>query len=60
MYVVVVPSESFTRHYLPVHLAFHFEGDHMEGTLSGVQASMYSVVASRELLTVTAIGILHR
>jgi hypothetical protein len=28
-------------------------GDHMEVALSGVQASMYTVVARRELLTVT-------
>jgi hypothetical protein len=50
----VVSSESFTRHDLPVLLATHFVGDHMEGALSGVPTSMYSVVAPRELLTVTA------
>jgi hypothetical protein len=38
---------------LPALLAAHFVGDHMEVTFSGVQASMYSVVAPGELLTVT-------
>jgi hypothetical protein len=49
----VVPSESFTRHDFPALLAAHFVSDLMEGALSGVQASMYSVVAHRKLLTVT-------
>jgi hypothetical protein len=47
----IFSSESFTRHDLL--LATYFVGDHMERTLSGVQTSMYSVVAPRELLTVT-------
>jgi hypothetical protein len=47
----IVSSESFTRHDFPALLATHFVGDHMERALSGVQTS---VVASRELLTVTA------
>jgi hypothetical protein len=51
----IVSSESFTRYNLPALLSTHFVGDHMLGALSGVQASMYSVVDTRELLTVTAI-----
>jgi hypothetical protein len=50
----IVSSGSFTRHDLPTPLATHFVGDHMEGALSGEQSSMYSVVAIRELLMVTA------
>jgi hypothetical protein len=49
----VVPFESFTRHDLPALLDAHFVGDHGEAAFSRVQASMYSVVAPRELLTVT-------
>jgi hypothetical protein len=44
----------FTRHDLPVLLATHFVGDHMEGALSKVQTSLRLVVAPKELLTVTA------
>jgi hypothetical protein len=51
---IKVSSGSFTRHNLPALLATHFVGDHMERALSGVQTSMYSVVAPLELLTVTA------
>jgi hypothetical protein len=47
----IVLSRSFKRHDLPALLATHFVGDHMEGALSGVQTSMYSVMAPRELLT---------
>jgi hypothetical protein len=43
----VVSSES-------VLLAAHFVGDNMESALSGVETSMYPVVAPRELLTATA------
>jgi hypothetical protein len=50
----IVSSESFTRHDLPALLATHFVGDHMEAALSGAQTTMCSVVAPRELLTVTA------
>jgi hypothetical protein len=50
----IVSSESFTQHDLPALLATHFVGDHMEEALSRVQASMYSVLAPRELLMVTA------
>jgi hypothetical protein len=50
----VVPSESFTRHDLPALLAANFVGDQMEAALCRVHASVYSVVAPRELLTVTA------
>jgi hypothetical protein len=39
--------------FLPELLATHFVGDHMEGAFSGVQTSMFSVVAPRKLLTVT-------
>jgi hypothetical protein len=46
----VVSSESFTRHNLPALLAAHFVGDHMQGAFSGVQTSMYLVVALRELV----------
>jgi hypothetical protein len=46
-------SGSFTRHDLPALLATHFVGDHMEGALSGVRTSMYSVKAPQMLLTVT-------
>jgi hypothetical protein len=49
----IFSSESFTRHDFPALLATHFVSDHMEGTLSGVQASMYSVVPPRELSTGT-------
>jgi hypothetical protein len=49
----IVSSESFTRHDLPALLATHFLGDHMQRALSGVQTSMYSVVAPQELLTLT-------
>jgi hypothetical protein len=48
----IVSSESFTRHNLPALLASHFVGDDIEGAFSGVQESMYSVVAPRELLMV--------
>jgi hypothetical protein len=50
----IISSESFTRHNLPVLLATHFVGDNMEGALSGVQTSIYSVVALLEL------SMLHR
>jgi hypothetical protein len=50
----IVSSESFTRHDLPAFLPTHFVGDHVEGVLSGVQTSMYSSVASQEMLTVTS------
>jgi hypothetical protein len=35
-------------------MATHFVGDHIEGALSGVHSSMYSVVALQELLTVSS------
>jgi hypothetical protein len=50
----IVSSESFTRHGFAALLASHFVEDHMERALFGVQTSIYSVVAPRELLTVTA------
>jgi hypothetical protein len=49
----IVSSESFTRHHLPALLATHFVGDKMKGAFSGFQTSMYSVLAPRQLLTVT-------
>jgi hypothetical protein len=48
----IVSSESFIRHELPALLATHFVDDHMEKALFGVQTSMYSVVAPRELFSV--------
>jgi hypothetical protein len=50
----IVSSESFTQHGFAALLASHFVEDHMERALSGFQTSIYSVVAPRELLTVTA------
>jgi hypothetical protein len=50
----IVSSESYARHDLPALLTTHFVDDHLEGALSGVQKSMYSVVAPRELLSLTA------
>jgi hypothetical protein len=50
----IVSSESFTQHGFAALLASHFVEDHMERALSGFQTSMYSVVAPRELLPVTA------
>jgi hypothetical protein len=42
----IFSSESFTRHDLPALMATYFVGYHvMEGALSGVQTSMYAVVA---------------
>jgi hypothetical protein len=49
----IVLSESFTRFDLLALLANHIVSDHMKVALSGVQSSMYLVVAPRELLTVT-------
>jgi hypothetical protein len=50
----IFSSGLFTRHDFLALLVTHFVSDHMERALSGVQTSMYSVVAQRELLTVTA------
>jgi hypothetical protein len=50
----IVSFEKFTRHNFPALLATHFVGDHKERAVSEVQTSMYSVLAPRELLTVTA------
>jgi hypothetical protein len=49
-----VSSESFIQHDFPALLATYFMCDHIKRALSGVQTSIYSVVAPRELLTVTA------
>jgi hypothetical protein len=43
-----------TQHDLLALLATHFVYDHIEGAPNRVQTSMYSVVAPRELLPVTA------
>jgi hypothetical protein len=50
----MVPSESFTQHELPALLGIPFVDGHMEKKLSNVQEAMYSLVAPRALLTVTA------
>jgi hypothetical protein len=50
----IISSDSFTRHELPALLATNFVDVPMEKALSGVQTSMYSVRAPRELLTVTS------
>jgi hypothetical protein len=46
----IVSSESFTQHEMPTLPVTHH---HMEEALSGVQTSRNSVVAPREVLTVT-------
>jgi hypothetical protein len=48
-----VSSGSFPPLELSALLAIHFADDHMKKALFGVQKSMYSVVAPRELLKVT-------
>jgi hypothetical protein len=50
----IVPSESFTQHELPALLGTPLVDGHMEKKLSNVQEAMYSLVAPRELLTVTS------
>jgi hypothetical protein len=50
----IVPSESFTRHELPALLGIPLVDGHMEKKLADVQGAMYSLVAPRELLTVTS------
>jgi hypothetical protein len=47
----IVSSGSFTQHDFSALLAM---SDHMESALSGVLTSMYSVVAPRELVTMTS------
>jgi hypothetical protein len=49
-----VPSESFTRHELPALLETSLVDEHMEKKLANIQGSMHSLVAPRELLTVTS------
>jgi hypothetical protein len=46
----IVSSESFTWHGWLALMATHFVDDHMERALSWLQTSMYSLVASCELL----------
>jgi hypothetical protein len=50
----IVPSKSFTRHELPALLGVPLVDEHMEKKLANVQGAMYSLVAPRELLTVTS------
>jgi hypothetical protein len=47
-------SESFTRHELPALIRTLLVEEHMEKKLANVQEAMYSLVAPRELLTVTS------
>jgi hypothetical protein len=49
-----VPSESFTRHELPALLGTPLVDGQMERKLANVQEAMYSLVAPRELLTMTS------
>jgi hypothetical protein len=50
----IVPSESFMRHELPALLETPLIDEHMEKKLANIQEAMYSLVAPRELLTVTS------
>jgi ribonuclease HI len=51
----IVPSESFTRHELPALVGTLLVEGHMEKKLVNVHPeAMYSLVASRELLTVSS------
>jgi hypothetical protein len=50
----LVPSESFTRHELPALLGTPVVDGHKEKKLANVQRAMYSLVAPREVLTVTS------
>jgi hypothetical protein len=50
----IVPSESFTRHELPALLGIPLVSGHMEKKLANVQVAMYSLLAPRDLLTVTS------
>jgi hypothetical protein len=50
----IVLSESFTRHELPALLGTSLVDGHMKKKLANIQGAMYSLVAPRELLTVTS------
>jgi hypothetical protein len=50
----IVHFESFTRHELPALLVTPLVDGHMEKKLTNVQEAMYSLMAPRELLTVTS------
>jgi hypothetical protein len=50
----IVLSESFTWHELPAVLGTPLVDGHMEKKLANVQEAMYSLVAPRDLLTVTS------
>jgi hypothetical protein len=52
--LTIVSTEFFTRHELLTLLAAHFVDDHMKISPYGVETSMNTVVASRELLMVTS------
>jgi hypothetical protein len=49
-----VPSESFTRHELPALFETSLVDEQMEKKLANVQEAMYSLMAPRDLLTVTS------
>jgi hypothetical protein len=50
----ITPSESFTRHELSALLGTLLVDVHLENALAGVQDTMYSLVASRQLSVVTS------
>jgi hypothetical protein len=50
----IVPSEYFMWHELPALLGTPLLDEHMEKNLANVQEAMYSLVAPRELFTVTS------
>jgi hypothetical protein len=50
----IVPAKSFRRHELPALLGTPLVDEHMEKKLANIQGAMYSLVALRELLTVTS------
>jgi ribonuclease HI len=50
----IVPSESFTRHELPALVGTPLADGYMVKKLENAQEAMYSLVAPRELLTVTS------
>jgi hypothetical protein len=50
----IVPSESFKRYELPAILGIPLVDGHMEEQLANVQEAIYSMVAPRELLTVSS------
>jgi hypothetical protein len=55
----IVMSESFTRYELSALLGTPLVDEHMEKKIANVQEAMYSLVAPRELLTVTSGWLFH-